>query len=337
MKKGFKLSNLVSVVIVVALMLAIVVMLFITMTSNEDYSTDALKRTSDQSIYNFLILGRDSAAGLCDMIMLGSINTDRGDVNFLQIPRDTYFNCTDGNYKKINGAYNSLGSAKAFSEELERALGIKIDYYLSFNLDTVAQIVDTVKGIKVKVPFDMDYEDPSQNLSIHLKKGEQELDGKEAIQFLRYRSGYVTGDLGRIDAQKLFLNSFAKRIIEIGNPFALYNVFRLICNKGETNLREQDLISIGLKCAKTHGGGVYYMTAPGEAVQSDISGAWYYILSASSNSKILSERFGMSEIFDKDDKFVDKNVKTFFDIYNKSCEVRIYTADEIDNNEININ
>ncbi len=337
MKKGLKLSNLVSVMIVILIMLAIVTVLFVTMSAKEDNSTDALKRTSGQSIYNFLILGRDSAAGLCDMIMIASINTGSGDVNFLQIPRDTYFNCSEGTYKKMNGAHNSLGSAKSFSQELAKALGIKIDYYLSFDLDTVAQIVDTVKGIKVNVPFDMDYDDPAQKLSIHLKKGEQELDGKTAIQFLRYRSGYVTGDLGRIDAQKLFLNSFAKRIIEIGNPFALYNVFKLICNKGETNLKEQDLISIGIKCAKTQGGEVYYMTAPGEAIQSDISGAWYYILSASSNVKILSERFGMSEIFDKDNKFVDKNVKSFFDIYNKTCEVKIYTADEIDSNEININ
>ena len=183
----------------------------------------------------------------------------------------------------------------------------------------------------------MNYSDPSQNLSINLKAGEQELDGKSAVDFLRYRSGYVTGDLGRIDAQKLFLNAFAKRLIEIGNPFALYNVFKLICSKGETNIKEQDLISIGLKCAKTKGGKVYYLTAPGEAIQSDISGAWYYILSASSMSDILSGRFGGNEAFDKNNKFVDKNTKTFFDIYNKACEVRVYTADEIDNNEININ
>lgn len=336
MKKDFKLSDFLSVAIVIFIMLALLISLF-AIKPREENSTDALIRAKEQSVYNFLILGRDNAAGLCDVIMLGSVNTDSGDVNFMQIPRDTYFNCSEATYKKMNGAYNSLGSAKAFSQALSDALGVKIDYYLSLDLDTVALIVDTVKGIKINVPFDMNYSDPSQNLSINLKAGEQELDGKSAVDFLRYRSGYVTGDLGRIDAQKLFLNAFAKRLIEIGNPFALYNVFKLICSKGETNIKEQDLISIGLKCAKTKGGKVYYLTAPGEAIQSDISGAWYYILSASSMSDILSGRFGGNEAFDKNNKFVDKNTKTFFDIYNKACEVRVYTADEIDNNEININ
>ena len=46
--------------------------------------------------------------------------------------------------------------------------------------------------------------------------------GNTAVQFLRYRSGYVTGDLGRIDAQKLFLNAFAKRISKTNTKITNY-------------------------------------------------------------------------------------------------------------------
>lgn len=337
MKKDNKFGNLVAVGTVIIIMLALVLSLYIVKTNEDDITTNTLKSKNDDDIYNILVLGRDKAAGLCDVVILASINTDSGDICFMQIPRDTYFNCNDATYKKINGAYNSLGSASAMSNAISDALGIKIHYYLSVDLDTVAQMVDMVKGIEVDIPVDMEYSDPSQNLSIQLKAGKQNLDGISAVQFLRYRAGYITGDLGRIDAQKLFLNAFAKKVAEIGNPFSLYKVFKLVCNKGETNIKEKDLVSIGLKCSKAKGGTVYYVTAPGEAIQTKESGAWYYILSSSAMNDLLASRFEQSESFDKNNRFVNKNDQSFLDIYNKKCEVKIYTSDDIEKNNISIN
>jgi LCP family protein required for cell wall assembly len=250
----------------------------------------------------------------------------------LQIPRDTYFNCSDGNYKKINGAYNSLGSAKAFSEELERALGIKIDYYLSFNLDTVAQIVDTVKGIKVNVPFDMDYEDPAQNLSIHLKKGEQELDGKEAIQFLRYRSGYVTGDLGRIDAQKIFIDGFYH---SVKNADAL-KIFKLFCTASDnlvTDVNIGTLIPLLLKGKGEDNEEITYVTLPGEAVM--IDGISYYFLNRNSVSQVLSKHVkSYNGVFDKDHVYLNKRDE-YSKIYEKeNLKYEEYNLENIDSLEI---
>ena len=334
MKNKFKLGNLASALIVIAVMLALVLVTYI-LNTNEDVPAD-MKCAKGQDVYNVLILGRDDAAGLCDVIMLGSINTSSGDICFMQIPRDTYFDYSNSTYKKINGIFNSLGSASAVSNAISQGLGIKIDYYLSLGLESVVQLVDAVGGIEIDIPRDMDYSDPSQNLSILFKAGKQTLNGKSAVEFLRYRSGYVTGDLGRIDAQKLFLNAFAKKVAGISNPFTLYNVFKLVCQKGETNIKESDLISIGLKCMKAKGGTVSYVTSPGEAIQSAESGAWYYILSKSAMSKLLTSRFYATGNFDEQVKFVDKDKKSFYDIYNKNCEVRIYTADDIENNKINI-
>ena len=211
---------------------------------------------------------------------------------------------------------------------------------MSLDLDTLARTVDSLSGIEVDVPFDMSYEDKSQNLTIDIKAGKQTLDGKSAVQFLRYRSGYITGDLGRINAQKLFLNALFKKMGEIGNPFTLYKTCSLLLNSADTNIKEQDVLSMGLKYNKLKGSSVKYMTAPGEAVQDAESGAWYYVLSKEASADILSKCFGLrveKTDFDKNNKFVDKDDKSFYDIYNKYCEVRIYSADDVENNEVNIN
>lgn len=335
-----KQSNvLFTVGVVLLVMTALIGLLFVNGNVNDEGAANAITRGNEQTVYNMLLLGKDSAAGLCDVMILVSIDTGSGNVAIIQIPRDTYFNYTDGSYKKINGAPSALGSEQ-FASKLGNALGTKIDYYLCVDYDVVEQMVDMLSGVEIDVPMDMSYSDPAQNLTINLGAGKQMLNGRECIQFLRYRSGYVTGDLGRIDAQKLFLNAFVKRMCEKKNPSVFINLYNIIKNKGSTNIREQDLIMIGLKCAKTKGGEVSYLTAPGEAIQSSQSGAWYYVLSKESMVEILSKHLGMPdarENFDKEEKFVDKNIKSFYDIYNKRCEYKIYSADDIENNEININ
>ena len=302
--------------------------------------SDAAETTKGnaRSNYNVLFLGKDDAAGLSDVIMLASFNTQSGDVSILQIPRDTYFNYTDGSYKKINGAPRVLTNA-GLSTELSKALNIDIDYYFEIKLSTVKKIVDAISGVEIDIPMDMDYDDPAQGLSIHLKKGKNLLSGEDAIKFIRFRSGYLTGDIGRLDAQKLFLNAFAKRIGEQKNPVTLLNIFKLLLSESSTNITEQELISIGMKSSKPKGGRVYYVTAPGDAVQSDESGAWYYILSRSAMQELMIGHFGASseKTFDNEYKFVDKRVKSFYDIYNKHYTYKLYSADEIENNQININ
>ena len=55
---------------------------------------------------------------------------------------------------------------------------------------------------------------------------------------------------------------------------------------------------------------------------------------------MLKNHFGMKideNDFDIDNKFVDNQVKSFYDIYNKHFDYKIYSADAINNNQININ
>lgn len=337
-----KRINLIHVFIAAMLLLimvALIAFLYYGGDNADNMTARAISDASGGDVYNVLLLGRDDVAGLCDSVMLVSVNTGSGDINVMQIPRDTYFNVSSNSYKKINGALNALGSAEELSRELGDALGTKIHYYLCVGTETVKRIVDAVSGIEIDIPHDMDYEDPAQGLSIHLRAGKQTLNGREAIGFLRYRSGYISGDIGRLDAQKLFLNALVNKLGENRDISRYYELFNTLKAYAQTNIREQDILSIGLKCSKTKNGKVYYLTAPGEAVQTETSGAWYYVLSKDALAEIVSTRFASAKDkkdFDRNNKFVDKRVKPFYDIYNKRYSYRVYTADDIANN-ININ
>lgn len=323
--------------LVVLLSLVALFTFFFYGNAENDINVKMINTANLNDVYNILLLGKDQAAGLCDVIILTSIDMQKGEVNVMQIPRDTYFNYGNGEHNKINGAPCVLG-AEQFVKEISNALGVRIDYYLCLDLNTLEKMVDMISGIEIDIPVDMDYEDPAQGLSIHLKAGKNTLNGKQALGFLRYRAGYATGDIGRLDAQKLFLNAFSKKVSEQNNPRLCLELFKLIMKNSETNIKEKDILSLAMKMSGKKDMKAFYMTACGEAVRSEKSGAWYYILSSASMSELLSTRFcADAKKFDQDNKFVDKRIKSFYDIYKKHCEYKIYSAEEIDNNQITIN
>ena len=170
--------------------------------------------TRTDGISTFVLAGTDAEGERTDTIMLVSINSRDHTTSIMSIPRDTY---VDAPYSvpKINSAYGYAGGRKKGMEELltqiSRIIGYMPDGYILVDLNDFVTVVNFMGGVDFDVPMDMDYDDPTQNLSIHLKAGKQHLNGKEAIQLVRFRSGYADADLGRMSVQRDFMQAALKQ------------------------------------------------------------------------------------------------------------------------------
>ena len=157
------------------------------------------------SYANFLICGIDKTNLLTDVIMVVGFDNTTGQINILQIPRDTYAG-KDIPSHKYNAIYGhppkGVSGLDYLKAHIQRDFGITINYYGAITTDGLDMLVDSVGGVDLYVPVNMNYDDRAQNLHIHLKKGYQHLDGNKAEQFVRERKAYVNGDLGRLDTQK---------------------------------------------------------------------------------------------------------------------------------------
>lgn len=227
------------------------------------------------SITRILVLGRDRAVGLTDSIFVVTVDAAAKRATILQIPRDTYANYTDRDYKKLNGAWNVLG-ADGVKALLGRALGVPIDYFVTLDLDCLQRVVDAIGGVDVEIPIAMEYRDPAQGLVISLPAGRNHLDGKGAEQLIRFRSGYVNADLGRLDAQKLFLAAFAKRCQSL-SPAETLQVIALAITRVQTDISLPDAIRLMALLQSCDADDIPMATLAGEAVQGK-SGAWYYVI-----------------------------------------------------------
>ena len=72
-------------------------------------AVNTMATTARSRITRILLLGCDRTSGLTDSILLISIDEGARQVGILQIPRDTYAEYTERDYKKLNGAKAALG------------------------------------------------------------------------------------------------------------------------------------------------------------------------------------------------------------------------------------
>lgn len=191
-----------------------------------------------------LFMGVNGA--LTDFIMLGQYNPNTREVALISIPRDTKVTGTiDG---KINSAYASGYKPLNTVQKVKDLTGIEAQYYVLFDTKVLRQAVDAVGGVEVDVPINMNYDDPAQDLYIHLKKGRQTLTGKQAEQFVRFRknndgTGYRNGDVDRVATQQQFIKAMISRVLEPQNLLKLDKLFDIVISNTKTNVTLDILLS----------------------------------------------------------------------------------------------
>lgn len=298
-------------------------------SDNSSLAAPGGKSDGENKRINFLLLGKDNTSSLCDVIMLITYDTDKSSVGVVQIPRDTYARYTAGSYKKLNGALNALGSEGAFCDFLSQSFGVRIDHYVSLDLDAVGDIVDIIGGVEVDVPCDMRYADAEQGLYIDIKAGKTLLDGEMAKKFVRYRSSYTEGDIGRIDAQKIFLAALYNKLSTDTSVIEVATVVARVADKIDTSLSLQDMISLAKMAFSVPSEGISFVTLAGEGAIAQKSGASYYVLSRPSCIEIFREIFSADvteQNFDKEHLFLNEDYAEFERIYFSSAKYTVYDA-----------
>lgn len=305
---------------------------------------EALETLSTEGAFTVLAVASDEVSGLNDVVMLVSFFPENMRLNIVQIPRDTYFRATDRTYRKINGGVSALGGIEAFADSLGEALGIKIDHTVHFTLTALGKLVDQVGGVPVSLPYDMDYEDPSQELHIHLAAGDHLLDGEAAKQFVRFRSGYIRGDIARIDAQKIFMAAFLKRLTEEVSIFKIPGLIGIMIDDVSTDMSFSECLSFAQRALFLKAENVIMVTMCGADVRTQIdSGAWYYVINREAavmtvNSYLNTTGRPVSvDNFDPELRFTDGDYPHYNTIYyGEGYEIIEYRADDINENGIGI-
>lgn len=207
--------------------------------------------------FKCLVLGISTdlqGSSLTDTIMVASYNPNTQKATLLSIPRDTYTGKNSAKataYEKINALYGRKNRPDETLEAVNEITGLDIKYYAVVKTEALIELVDTIGGVTFNVPIDMKYDDPTQDLHIDLKAGEQLLDGDKAEQLVRFRHGnwdpktrtyptypaeYGDNDLGRMRTQREFIMQVIKQTAKVENIFKIGEILDVAKNNLITNI-----------------------------------------------------------------------------------------------------
>lgn len=285
-------------------------------------------------MYNFLILGKDQVALNTDVIMLMNFNVSTKKMTIMQIPRDTYvlinhygfkLNSVYGHYYNEAAANNKKDPEKYGADQLRQLLQdklcLKIHYYVTVNLEGFRNIVDILGGIEIDIPADMTYYDESQGLTINLRKGKQTLDGKGAEGFVRFRSGYVQADIGRMDAQKIFMSALLKKVTEELDVVTVVKLAGEVFKNIDTDVGVDDMAYFAKHLLKFDMSDMRFLSAPGYSPMPPEGYVWYYVINREGTRGLINKYYNIYDfeitdgIFDKDRVFSGNLYATYLTPY----------------------
>ena len=230
------------------------------LSPEEEALKSHLERKPD--FYTILLSGVDDHNGGSDTNILVAVDVANDSIYGVSIPRDTKA-IINGEAHKINYAYNAGGTA-LMAETISDQLGIPVDYTVQVDLQGFVALVDAIGGVTFDVPVDMHYEDPYQNLYIHIDKGLQTLNGENAMKVVRFRSGYASQDLGRMQTQQAFLKAAAKQTLTASNLNKIDDFVKIFQSYVETDLTLGNLAWLGKEAIAMGSDAVSFSTLPNE-------------------------------------------------------------------------
>lgn len=200
---------------------------------------------------NIYLTGTDFTQELHDFNMVLTINPDNHKMLLTSIPRDYYLKVSGTNYKDKIGYHNLYGSDKA-RDSIENLLGIKINYTIYINTNSLVELVNTIGGIDYCSNMEyttthalvLDTYDDSRGEKLLVKKGCYHYNGLETLTIARERLAFSDGDRTRQkNCQKIFTAIYNK-MITFNSVYNYSNILNDLSNLYTTNMTQDVAIDM---------------------------------------------------------------------------------------------
>lgn len=250
-----------------------------------DSRTDAQGNPLPAELLRELNSGADTGVLNSDTIMLLHVPEDGTGAVAFSIPRDSYTAIPGRGRDKINAAYpvakaqtaedlvadgvsdrrridleSSEAGRRALIGAVQDLTGVTIDHYAEINLLGFYNLTTAIGGVDVCLNGAV-----REELSgIDLPAGEQTIQGRDALAFVRQRHGLPQGDLSRIRRQQVFLAAVADKVLAAGtltDPGKLSALIEVVQQSVVIDAG-WDLLAFARQAADVAGGNLEFLTIP---------------------------------------------------------------------------
>ncbi|MBE7104175.1 LytR family transcriptional regulator [Bacillus cereus] len=231
--------------------------------------------------FTILIMGiedyaTDGKNGRTDSLMFATVNPNSKKVSLMSIPRDSRVKIVGKNKEdKINAAH-AYGGEKMTIDTVEGFLKVPVDHYIKIDFQGFKGIVDAVDGITVDVPFDFwERSDVDYYKKIQFKQGKQNLNGEEALAYVRMRKQDPNGDYGRAARQRQVLAAVAQKLNSASTVFKIKDLTAVVGKYIKTDIPISDGLALYNKISGFDPQTIQTLKLEGE--DKKIGGIYYFL------------------------------------------------------------
>ncbi len=236
----------------------------------------------DNDTVNILLLGvdaRDGDKGRSDTMILMSLNPRTNAMAMLSIPRDTYVDIPGRGMDKINHAY-AYGDVALSVQTVENTFNLPVHFYARVNMEGFQQGIDAIDGVTIH-----NTQEFSQD-GANFTKGNINLDGEDALKYIRMRKNDPRGDMGRNERQRDVLTAAINKGASFSNITKVGDILNILGSNVKTNL-DKDHMQTLLSDYRGTRKNIKTIEISGDGQM--INGVWYYVVPDSEFNRITTE------------------------------------------------
>lgn len=246
-----------------------------------------------------LILGEST--GMSDTIIVASYDPKTQKAALMSIPRDTFTGDSKSSaryYHKINALYNYGETPEKTVKAVNKITGLDIEYYIIVDTEALIKLVDTIGGLEFDVPINMNYDDPTQDLHIHLSAGYQKLTGSQVEGLVRFRHNnngstypceYGIEDHGRSKTQRNVIIALAKQSLKLKNVTEISNIIDILKEYVDTNMNLNSVKDYVPYAFKMDMNNIKVGRLPG--ADKVVNGVWFFFHDEVETEALVNELF----------------------------------------------
>ncbi|WP_277454139.1 LCP family protein [Janibacter sp. DB-40] len=244
--------------------------------SQDETTTSEGTKLVDDAGDNYLVIGSDARPGetdsRADVIQLVHVDEDHDNVWIIHFPRDLFVPIPGHGEDKINAAY-AYGQSPLLVQTIQDLVGVKIDHVAKTDFEGFKQLTDALGGVTV------DNTQPGPDYPA----GPVQLDGDQALDYVRERKQLAEGDISRGQRQQAWLKAIMRETLDpsvLLNPGRLNGVIEAgtehtVVDEGLTgNVIRREAIQL----RSVRGGDIHFLTAPFSGYGTTAEGASIDIL-----------------------------------------------------------
>ena len=181
----------------------------------EEAPVEPITTANGGKVYTIYLSGIDTrgemtAKSRSDVNIIATVNTDTHEILLVSTPRDYYVPLSISNGAPDKLTHAGIYGIDVCMDTLGMLYDIDINYYFRINFGGFVKVIDALGGITV----DSDYDFDSKNiLGYHFNKGENYVNGEQALIFARERYAFQEGDRQRGKNQMAVIRGVVKKAL----------------------------------------------------------------------------------------------------------------------------